>query len=137
MKDIEAIKSHIEKYDRLISIFNMHIEEFGLGSCRISMNVGDDHLNAAKLCHGAVIFALADVAFALASNSHGKMALALEASINYFRPVKPGSIIYAVARERHGGRRTGFFEVEIIDQEERLVASFKATAFKVEDTPIK
>lgn len=134
---VESVREHIERHDRLISIFGMNIEDVQPGAARLSMTVGENHLNAAGLCHGAAIFALADVAFALASNSHGQMALALEASVNYFRPLKPGAVLYAIAEEKHGGRRTAFYRVRLEDGEGRHVADFKATAFKVEDSPLQ
>jgi acyl-CoA thioesterase len=134
---VEKVKGHIARYDRLVSLFGMTLEEVGPGSARVSMKVGGEHLNAAGVCHGAVIFALADVAFALASNSYGNMALALEASINYFRPVSPGSTIAANVTEKHRGRSTGFYHIEVTDAQGRLVADFKATAFVVEDSPLR
>ena len=129
----ERVRAHIEAGDRLVGQFGMTVEEVVPGGARVSMTVTADHLNAAGLCHGAVLFALADVAFALASNSHGQKALALEVAANYLRPAQEGDRITARAREISRGRTTGLYAIEITGQDQRLLAFFKATAFRFPD----
>ncbi len=134
---VQRVTSHIKEHDRLIEIFAMEIEETREGFARVSMEVGKDHLNAAGLCHGAALFALADVAFALAVNCYGKMALAIEASMNYFRPVRPGERVTAVCTELYQGRRTGTYLCKLTNDQEKDVCVFKATAFRIDQEPVK
>ncbi len=124
----------IAKNDRLVDLFSIDIKEAGPGKATLTMRVGKQHLNAAGFCHGAAIFALADIAFALAANCHGPMALALECAINYFRPAKPGTLLTASATQLHQGRQTGFFTVSITDDQDRPVAMFKSTSFQISDS---
>ncbi len=130
--DVEKVRRHIEAHDRLIELFDMDVEDVKEGRAVVAMTVGPDHLNAAFICHGAAIYALADVAFALAGNSSGKMALALECAINYMRPAKLGARLVADASAIHQGRQTGVYVVKVTDQDGRDVAFFKATAFRVD-----
>ncbi len=134
---VDDVKRHIQEHDRLIEIFGMKIDSVEEGKASVSMTVGPDHLNAAFICHGAAIFALADVAFALAGNSSGKMALALECAINYMRPAKPGTLLVASATAIHQGRKTGVYTVTVRDGDGRDVAFFKATAFRVDAEPLQ
>jgi acyl-CoA thioesterase len=136
MDTVAKVTQHIKENDRLISLFNMEIEETAPGMARVSMKVGPDHLNAARLCHGAALFALADVAFALAANCYGKMALAIEASMNYFRPVKEGGTVTVLCQEEFQGRRTGTYFATIKDQDGKKIAIFKATSFRVDEVPV-
>ncbi len=133
----EKVTSHIKAHDRLIEIFGMDVEETRAGFAKVSMSVGSNHLNAAGLCHGAALFALADVAFALAVNCHGKMALAIEASMNYFRPVKPEERVTATCREVFQGRRTGTYLCSLTNNRDKEVALFKATAFRIDQEPVR
>jgi acyl-CoA thioesterase len=94
------------------------------------MRVGDGHLMAAGYCHGGVIFSLADVAFALACNSHGTLSLALDMSISFLRAVKSGELLTARCTERHLGNRTGCYEIEVVNDRGELVSFLKATAFR-------
>ncbi len=133
-KELEEIRAHIEKHDRLITLFNMTVLDVEVGRAVVKMEIGEDHLNAANLCHGGAIFSLADVAFALACNSHGSMALALEVSANYVRPARLSEVITAEAKELHQGRRTGVYFIEVRNQDGKHVAFFKATSYRVDQT---
>jgi len=42
------------------------------GYCKARMKIEDKHLNAANVVQGGALFTLADLAFAIASNSRGQ-----------------------------------------------------------------
>ena len=133
--DTERVKQFIGEKDRLVSMYRMNILELKPGCSSVAMTVKDEHLNAAGCCHGGVIFSLADVAFALACNSHGTLAVALEMSISFLRAVPPGETITACCTERHRGRSTASYTIEVTDGTHNLVALLKTTAFR-KGTPL-
>ncbi len=134
MHDItKKIKEKIEKDDKLVHIFGMKIQGVEKGYALVTMDVTETHLNAAMVCHGAAILALADVAFALASNSHGALALALEISINYLRPAKVGDKLKAICVEENVGKKTGLYITKVLNQDEKLVAMMKSTAYRFDE----
>ena len=126
----EKVRKIINEKDRLISCFGMDIIEVKKGSAAVRMKVGIDHVNAADVCHGGVIFSLADVAFALGCNSHGILSLALDMSISFLKAVQVGETITARCEERHAGKSTGCYIIEVSDAANNLVALVKATAFR-------
>lgn len=128
---VEKVKRLINEKDALISLFKMTIVELKAGSSVVSMKIEKGHVNAAGYCHGGVIFSLADVAFALACNSHGKLAVALDMSISFIKAVSPGTKITARCIERHRGKSTGRYTIEVMDNENNLIALLKATAFRI------
>lgn len=130
----QKVRERIERYDRLIGIFGMEILKVNAGYAEVAMVVRPEHLNAADFCHGGVLFSLADVAFALAANSHGGLAVGLEVSANYMRPVMPGERIVAIAEERHRGKHTGVYLISLRNADGKEVAFVKATAFRVQET---
>jgi acyl-CoA thioesterase len=123
------IKELIGKRDRLVDLFGMEILECTEGASSVGMFVKDSHLNAADICHGGTIFALSDVSFALASNSHGLIALALDVSISYMKPVRAGAYLTARCREMQRGKKIANYLIEVVDSEGDLVALLKATSF--------
>ena len=131
--DIESIRAFIQEKDSLIALFKMEILEFSAGSASVRMTVRKEHTNAASVCHGGALFSLADVAFALASNSHGNLALALDVSISFLRAVPIGETITARCTEKYRGRSTGTYIIEVEDSSGRLVALLKATAFRTQN----
>jgi acyl-CoA thioesterase len=126
---LQRIKELIDNGDMLLKLFNMEVIEYDEGIASVRMKVIDSHLNAAKICHGGVVFSLADVAFALASNSYGNVALALDMSISYLKAVRSGTMLTARCSECKRSRRTGTYLIEVKDASGDLVALLKATAF--------
>ena len=94
------------------------------GRAEIAMTVLDDMVNGHGICHGGMIFMLADSAFAVACNSHGEPCLAAGASIEYLSPARLGERLVATARERTRGPRSGLTDVEVHGSDGRLIAVF-------------
>lgn len=133
-KQAGKVRAIIEKHDKLIALFSMEIQEVSSGRAAVHMSVGENHINSAKVCHGGTIFSLADVAFALACNSHGSLALAIDMSISFLRPVSVGELITATCIEKHRGRRLGSYHIEVTNRSDQVVAMLKATAFVTDQT---
>jgi acyl-CoA thioesterase len=127
---LEEVRKLIEEKDRVLQLFGMEILSMKEGESVVRMKVGEEHLMAAGYCHGGAIFSLADVAFALACNSHGTLSLALDMSISFLRSVKPGAVLTASCRERYLGKSTGCYDIEVSNEGGELVSFLKATAFR-------
>ncbi|MFW6138824.1 MAG: PaaI family thioesterase [Spirochaetota bacterium] len=127
---LQKIKHLVQNKDKLISLFHMEIVELREGASTVRMNVTPGHLNAAGVCHGGTMFSLADVAFALASNSHGTLAVALDMSISFLKPVPAGQTITATCTEKHLGKKIGVYEIVVETPDKTTVALLKATAFR-------
>jgi acyl-CoA thioesterase len=91
------------------------------------------HLNAAGVVHGGAIFTLADFAFAAASNSHGHVALGINATITYQHAAKGGTLI-AEATEVAANPKLGTYTVTVKDDDGRLVALFQGLVYRKKDT---
>lgn len=129
---VEKVREYMFKNDRLFSLLGARILEMDEGYAKVELTVKEEHLNAAGVCHGGVIFSLADLAFALASNSHGKLALAIEVSITFMRSVSAGERIVAEAREVNLGKRTATYLMEVRNSENSLIALAKGTVYRLE-----
>ena len=103
--------------------------EGGAGHAALVLTVDERHLNAMGACHGGVIFALADEAFGMASNSHGIMAAGIDAHITYQVAVQAGDRLVATATEVSRSRRLAVYRVEVRKGEGVLVASFTGTVY--------
>jgi acyl-CoA thioesterase len=103
------------------------------GRATTRMRVRPEHLNGARVVQGGAIFTLADLAFAAASNSHGTVALAIDVSITYVRAVTAG-VLTAEAREEALSRKLSVVAVEVRDGKGGLVATFRGTAYRKEET---
>jgi acyl-CoA thioesterase len=115
--------------DDLASAYGIRLLEAGEGKCRMSMRVKEGMLNAYGAVHGAVLFALADCAFAVASNSHGAKGVALSVNVQYRRPAGLGEELIAEAVEESRGRTTGLYRISIKNAAGKLVAIVDGLAF--------
>lgn len=115
--------------DKIAKLFGIILEDYGEGWARTSMIVREEMLNAYNLAHGAAIYALADVAFAVACNSHGLKAVALSVNIHYRRPVGFGRRLIAIAEEENKGKTTALYKIKVLDEEGKLIASATGLAY--------
>ncbi|MBS4062092.1 MAG: PaaI family thioesterase, partial [Bacteroidetes bacterium] len=116
MTELERI-SNIIKKDRLFHLFGMRLLDAGEGFAQLSAEVKEDFLNAHQIAHGALIFALLDVAFAIAVNSIND-AVGVQWSFNMFRSASTGDTVVAKAEVIHKGRN--LLVVEFTAKSERL-----------------
>ncbi|MDL2212608.1 PaaI family thioesterase [Bacteroides sp. OttesenSCG-928-D19] len=118
------------KLDRFATENGIELIEIGKGHSKAKLEVGPQHLNAGNTTQGGAIFTLADLALAAAANSHGTLALSINSSITFLRGSGPGDTLYAEARERHVGRKTGHYQVDVTNQQGDLIATFEATVYR-------
>ena len=106
-------------------MLGIDVEVEGAGRATARMMVREEMLNGFDVCHGGLIFSLADTAFAFACNGYDDLTYAAHADIEFVRPGKLGDALVAVAREDYRGRKTGFYTVEVTNQDDQLVAMFR------------
>lgn len=120
----------IRDKDRIMHLFGMELEEAADGYVRVSATVGEDALNFHDIAHGALIFALADVAFAFVVNAQID-AVGVQWNMNLFRSAALGDKISAECRLVHGGRRVMVVEFTVKGREDKVLARGQATAMPV------
>jgi len=119
-----------EAFARLLGF---EVLEVGRGSATVRATLGADHLNAHGIGHGGFVFALADHALAMASNSHGPAAVALVATIHFTHRAQAGETLVATAREISLGRSAATYEVTVASDAGRIVALFTGTVHRRTD----
>lgn len=114
--------------DRFASYNSIKLVAVGEGEAVAEMIISEHHLNGLDIAQGGALFTLADFAFAAASNSFGRVAVASNASISFFKGVSSGKL-KAVARQISNGKTLGTYSVDILDEQGTRVAYFTGTAF--------
>jgi len=112
-------------HDSASKWLGMTMDAVGPGTCTMSFEVEDHHLNGHYICHGGYIFTLADSAFAFACNSHNRFAVAQQNQITFLAPGRKGERLVAVAREVSLSGRSGVYDVEVTGADGRQVALFR------------
>ncbi len=103
------------------------------GYAKLEMQIRPEMVNGFNVTHGGVAFSLADSALAFASNSYGRVALALENNISFMKKVMPGDMLTAETEEMSLGRRIAVYNIEIMNQDNEQVALFRGTVFRTQE----
>jgi len=111
--------------DHAARALGMEVLEVSAGRARIAMTVRRDMLNGHGMCHGGLLFALADTAFAYACNSYGIATVAAGASIEFLAPAAAGERLIAAARETWRNERQGLYDVAVCTESGATRAHFR------------
>ncbi len=103
----------------------MKVEEVRPGYARLSMTVTANMVNGHNLCHGGLIFTLADSTFAFACNSHNQRAVAAGCAIEFLAPAFLGDVLTAEGVEQALRGRTGVYDMKVTNQKSELIAVFR------------
>ena len=87
--NIAAIQNFF-RGDKFALAAGVELIEVGAGYAKTRMEIKPEHLNGGGVCQGGAIFTLADLAFAVAVNSHAKLTYSINSSINFFRSESRG-----------------------------------------------
>jgi acyl-CoA thioesterase len=116
--------------------FGIELLEVREGYARLQMLVREDFLNGHRICHGGLIFTLADSAFAFACNSRNLNTVASGCSIEFLRPVDGGDTLTAEAVEQSLTGRTGIYDIRVTNRANEIVAMFRGKSAQIKGTVI-
>jgi acyl-CoA thioesterase len=134
MTDLRKIAEAMLREDAAVRSLGVKLEEIRLGFARASMHVTRNMVNGQSVCHGGLIFMLADSTFGLACNSHNQRALAASCSIDFLSPALLDDELTAVASEVARKGRHGIYDVRVANQNGDTIALFRGKAATVKGT---
>ena len=117
--------------DRASQALGMRVLEIGPGRAVVRMTVRPEMCNGHLVCHGGMIFSLADSAFAFACNSHNRVTVANNCVITFVSPAREGDVLTAQAVERYRGGRSGTCDVTVTDQDDKVIALFRGHSTQI------
>lgn len=118
--NIDKIKNFF-KDDTFAVLLGISIDEVNEKGAICSMTLNNNHYNAGGGVQGGVIYTLADFAFAVASNSRGKLTVTLDSNISYLKVAK-GDRLVAQAKLVSATKHTCHYAIEVKDINDNLVA---------------
>jgi acyl-CoA thioesterase len=125
----EATRDAMHSRDRAAQALG--IQSIGPGVAVLSMKVRSDMVNGHHICHGGMIFTLADTAFAYACNSYNKNTVASACNIDFLAPGREGAVLTAEAQEQSLSGRTGVYDVTVRDDSGKAIALFRGKSYRI------
>jgi acyl-CoA thioesterase len=109
----------------------MALNEVKPGYARLSMVIRQDMVNGHAICHGGMLFTLADTAFAYACNSYNQNTVASACHVDFLAPSHLGETLVAEAHERALSGRTGVYDVTVSTAKGKTVALFRGKSARI------
>jgi acyl-CoA thioesterase len=106
------------------------------GFARLRMRVRAPMLNGHQICHGGLIFTLADSTFAFACNSHNKVTVAAGCSIEFLKPAQLDDVLTCEGVEQVLQGRHGIYDMKVTNQRGEVVAIFRGKSTSIQGTVI-
>ena len=116
-------------------LLGIQIEEVREDYARLSIEIGNRHIQFLKTVHGGVMTSLADSAAAWAiygSDNFKGIPVTVEMKINFLKPIKSGKLV-AEARNIHKGSKIFVSDVEVKNGKGTLIAKSLVTYYIVKD----
>jgi acyl-CoA thioesterase len=117
--------------DAYLSGFGAKLVEWDGGRAVFRLAPEPHHLNFVGSVHGGALFSLADAALGVASNSWGRICVALTVETQFLSAPLAGDVLVATALERSRTRRTASYAIDVVSEEDgTLRAAFQAMTFR-------
>jgi acyl-CoA thioesterase len=116
-----------EAGEPIASFLKMKLRELTPGHARVTMKITPEHLNFNGMVFGGVIMSLADQAFAYGMNSLVMPSIATHFTIQLIAGARVGDVLTAESRPLKSGRRIGFCEMTVTNQDGKLIAKATGT----------
>ena len=120
------------KNDKFADYVGIELLDISPGKAKARLEIKKHHLNGLNVVHGGAIFALADLVFAVASNSHGTAAVSINVSISYLKATTEG-VIFAEAKEVSANSKLASYTVHVTNDHADLIAIFQGMVYRKKD----
>jgi acyl-CoA thioesterase len=123
---VSELKARTEG-EPIASFLKMRLLELSPGYAKVAMKLIPEYQNFNGLIFGGIIMAVADQAFAYATNSAARRSIASQFNIHFIAGAVVGDELTAECRVVRSGRRVGISEMTVTNQEGKLIAKATGT----------
>ena len=126
----EEIVSKMYDNDLFSKWMGIEILHISKGKCVLKMEVKNEMLNGFSIAHGGITYSLGDSCLAFAANSHGIQCMSIETAITHIKKVNENDALIATSKELKIDDRRADYEIQINNQHNENVATFKGTVHR-------
>lgn len=127
------VEKVLEKDRFCVETVGIELLEVSAGKAKARLEIGERHLNGLGIIQGGAVFTLADYALAAAANSHGTVAVLINANISYFKGIARGTL-FAEAIEESINPKLATYIIRVANEEDKLIALIQATVYRKKET---
>ena len=120
-----------EKTEPIASFLKMRLVELSPGYAKVVMKLTPEYQNFNNMVFGGIIMAVADQAFAYASNSLVHPSIATQFNLHFITGAEVNDELIAECRVIRSGKRVGISEMTVTNQAGKLIAKATGTTIPV------
>jgi acyl-CoA thioesterase len=124
--EIEKLKE-LGRNEPVAAFLGMKLVELSPGFARVCMPMKPEYINFNGMVFGGIISAVADQAFAYATNSLINPNVATQFNIHFIAAVKENDELTAECRVLKSGKRVCISEIKVSDRAGKLIATATGT----------
>lgn len=128
------VKEQMYAKDAFSQWLGIEILHIVAGKVTLALTIRPEMTNGFGIAHGGISYSLADSALAFAANGYGRHSMSIETSITHLAPIRVGDRIQAVAIEESLTHKIGVYRIEITNQDNKKVATFKGIVYRSSNT---
>ncbi|MCF0175673.1 MAG: hotdog fold thioesterase [Bacteroidales bacterium] len=128
---MSTLIDQLHEGDRFAALAGARLTEIREGFARAELVVGEQHVNAAGVCQGGVLYTLGDFSFAAVANSHGILSLGVSNTISFLKSAKLGDKLVAECNELYDHHKLPYCDIRITNQDGELVAVMTGLAYRM------
>ena len=126
-----SVSDAMHAEDRVAQAMEMTIDSVSDGVAAVSMTVRDDMVNGLGVCHGGIVFTLADTAMAHGSNAADERAFSTTAEIDWIEGARLGDRLTATSSRISQRGRSSIHDIVVTNQSGATVAVVRGRTLTV------
>lgn len=131
MENLEAVMKEKERKNTFATYNHIEMVSVDEQHAEFRMRIRPESMNSYGMVHGGAIYAMADNATGFAAHADGRQYVTQTSALHFLRN-QPDGVIRAQATVRHRGRATCLVEVDILGEDDMLLATGEFTFFCVD-----
>ncbi|MEC9368167.1 MAG: hotdog fold thioesterase [Pseudomonadota bacterium] len=127
----EKVVAHLYSVSPVLKHWGIEVAGAKRAAVTLTMTVRKDMSNTNGVCHGGVIFSLADACFGFSAGSYNDRGVGASCDIRFLKPAEIGDRLTATASEVWRKGRSGLYDVTIVNQGGDKVALMRGHARQI------
>jgi acyl-CoA thioesterase len=127
----DVVAAAMHRADEVAHAHDMSVDHVGADCATVSMTVTAEMANGLGVCHGGLVFTLADTAMAYASNAGDERTLSTTATIDWLRPARVGARLTATSTLTAARGRNAIHDIVVTDESGAVVALVRGQTLRI------
>lgn len=118
--DLEQLKAHVNQDTGYMRFLGIEVTDLAEGYCECRAPLGPEKNNPHGIAHGGFLISVCDTAAGIAGTTLGRVVVGRSVDFHFLHPGK-GTYVAARGRVVEAGRTMGLSQVELYDDQGRLI----------------